>query len=130
MAEYFYFGRPKLPHGYSYPLKRGELDRILDASQVLSVTSVAFCQCQDDGLVLSVDYWETRRKPAEHGLQLWIHAIPSKERHVAHDTLLEQVFPVLVTWIKTFDRPATGFSQTDHSIRFFIREGNIDCQQG
>ena len=50
--------------------------------------------CQDDGLVMSVDYWETRRKPVQHGLQLWIHAVPSKERHVVQDTLLEKVFQV------------------------------------
>jgi len=129
MAEYFYFGRPKLPRGYSYPIKRGKLDCILDASQVLSVTSVAFCHCHDDGLVLSVDYWETRQKPVQYGLQLWIHAVPSKERHVIQDTLLVKVFPVLVTWIKTIDRPAIGFNQTDHSIRFFIRNGSMDVQR-
>jgi hypothetical protein len=129
MAEYFYFGRPKLPRGYSYPMKRGELDRILDASQVVSVTSVAFCGCPDDHRVLEANYWGPRRKHAEHGLQLWICAVSSQERHVVHDTLLEKVFPVLVTWIKTFDSLATTLSQTDHSIRFFIRDGNLDVQR-
>ncbi|MGA2255884.1 MAG: hypothetical protein ABSG53_14655 [Thermoguttaceae bacterium] len=67
-------------------MKRGELDHILDASQVVSVTSVAFCGCPDDHRVLEANYWGPRRKHAEHGLQLWICAVSSQERHVVHDT--------------------------------------------
>ena len=75
------------------------------------------------------DYSGPRGKHDEHALQLWIHAVPSKERHVVHDTLLEKVFPVLVTWIKTFDSPATALRQTDHSVSFFIRDGKVDVQR-
>lgn len=128
-AEYYYFGKPRLPRGYSHPIKRGELDRMLDDSHVLSVKSVMFCRCSEDGRVLTADYHGPRRKHEECGLQLTIYAVASKQRHVIHDALFEKVFPRLVTWIRTFDRSDTTLSKTDHFIQFFIRNGIVDLQQ-
>jgi hypothetical protein len=119
---YTFFGKPKLPRGQSYPLKRSLLDDFLRRERIASVTGVWFCgNTTHDSGVLSANYYGSRRDSGRPTLDLRVHSVPSSLRSAIEKLIVSTALPALAHWIRSFDDPSLLQSQLNHCICFEIQ---------
>jgi hypothetical protein len=106
MTLAYAFDRSKTPQGLSFPLKRSVLDTALSATGVSGVHCVYYWLRQRGQIVMRADFCgEGRRGWAAAGrASITIYAVPSPERQATEATLVSEVLPRMVSWLKALEQ--------------------------
>ena len=114
MPDYEFIGKSRLWRGYSYPMKRSIVDRLLNQHEVASVTGVAYCEHSADQRVLSAHYSGPKSHGLNHTLTLWFNAVPSLFRHRIATRLQEVFIESLLPWCSYIADPDLLAGQLDY----------------
>ncbi len=122
MPKYEFIGKSKLARGFSYPLKRSTLDAFLDASKIMLVTGVAYCDPSDEQRVLSATYYGPRKQEQSSTLTIWINAVPSRIRKHISVELGNSLLPRIGDWLVSLSDPTLLANQMDHRLEIYYDE--------
>src|SRR5580704_5349128 len=123
---YQFSGKPRLPRGQSYPLKRSQLDDFLRREQITTITGVSFLgSSKYNSRVLSADYYGSGRAWQRRAFNVAIYSVRSEWRSAIAELILSTALPALADWIRSFSDPSLLRSQTDHSICFVVEAAPI-----
>jgi hypothetical protein len=118
----YFYGKDKLPEGWSYPLKRSVLDEALESAGVTSVVSV---RCHYGGSPpLGVEFTgEEARNLFSGKVSITVRAVPSAERR-ATMAELESTLAVVCDWIRSAEDAAPTWRMTGHALAVEISDGH------
>lgn len=120
MPEYS-FSKNKLPKGYSYPLKRGLLNKWLDEAELTKIACTYYCfNRKSDNLILRGDYFgEAHKGWAGAGLSsIWLWAVRSEDRKVIETILINEALPTLISWLRKAEQEGNVWRATSRHIDF------------
>jgi hypothetical protein len=116
MALAYAFDKAKVPRGLSYPLKRCVLDAALREAGVSGIHCVYYWLRQRGHIVMRADFCgEGRRGWAAAGLaSITVYAVPSSDRQVIETSLVSQVLPRMMCWLKELESSGNTRRGVDH----------------
>jgi hypothetical protein len=130
MPEYS-FSKRKLPRGYSYPLKRGLLDELLDEAELTKIDTVHYCfDLKSDNLILRGNYSGEAHKGWAAGLSsIWLWAVRSEERKVVENVLVNEALPALIMWLRKAEQEGNVWRATSRHIDFRFRDTQLTINE-
>lgn len=124
-ALQYFFGKDKLPEGWSYPLKRSVLDAALRAADVTCVFSVRYSYGRGKQLYrpLRVQFdGEELRRSAAGTVNTTVYAVPSAERQPIM-TQLESKLAAVCDWIGRAETAPPTWRMKEHVLDVDVRDG-------
>jgi hypothetical protein len=125
MAQYDY-GRGGLPKGFSYPLRRTELDAALDAAGITRVSEVQLRRPLA-GWIFWAEYVGegTWYAPRRGKVRLTLFGVPSTRRAQIAAWFRAEGLPTLTAWCAHLDQKGQGWSLLDHALYAEITDSGI-----
>lgn len=126
MPEYEFIGKSKLGRGFSFPLKRSELDAFLDDNAISLVSAVGYCEPSDHHRVFAANYYGPRSQSDDPDLTLWINAVPSDIRHHIATEIGMSLLDQVRDWVIPLHDRAILANQMDHKLEIYYSRGLDD----
>lgn len=127
MLEYS-FSKNKIPIGYSYPLKRSVLDKLLNEAKLTKIGNVYYCfNLKSDDLILRGDYFgEAYKGWASVGLSsIWLWAVSSENRKEIETTHIQKAVPKLIEWLQKAEAEGNVWRANSRHIDFRYRKNEL-----
>lgn len=127
MGAFEYYGKSKLPRGFSYPLSYSVIATLIQSGAFPCISGLAFIRAENEGLI-SAHYSGPRAINEAPSLTLWINAVPSMLRKRMNELLITQGLPLLSRWAIQYTDRTLAVSQSDHRYRISYHHLAEDCQ--
>jgi hypothetical protein len=123
MAEYS-FQKAKIGKGFSYPLKRTILHRMIDEAMIERLGWVYYRRTGVPLYVLSAYRFGDSSKGAGAGLStIIVHAVPSSEKKTTEELILTQGLPRLLHWLREIETSGNTRRGTEQHFAAQIVDG-------
>ena len=123
--------RHKMPRGFSYPVKRSELDAAIAALGIKSVESLVLFFQRVPESNLSVTYTGEQSygigKPGT--FSSWSYAVPSTERSAIQESIMRFMLPTALDWIAEIERAGNVRRLSNHHLSARLIDGKPVIQK-
>jgi hypothetical protein len=130
----YYFSKDKLSKGWSWPLKRSELEAALDLVPEVTVRWVIYSHeySKKDGnklLVISCSYNGFSMPLSSDEFQISVSSVPSESRNGIHEQMEQRVLPEIVAWMRLIDGLPETRREENRAVHYYWENKTLQVEE-